>query len=1128
MSSITTDVARAVGVQAEVLEYGKFCATPDGPIEPLAEYRILGKSAGFPEGLAPRCTPAEFGLSKSAAEMESLELLDRRRSGTVIWPVWEGHTLFYLCYRVGQRSEGGPRTYTLARYLCTRTPVNPWIVYQAMMPLAGLSREQADQIAAISMLEDDTEEAQCSEGLIQRVLNGLEYRRPIHAMIDDEVAFFRLCGTAWYRLTESQRVHFSCGWNVSPSIARRLVISFGPSIPENGLRLDPRKEPSLAPVRSKRRSIADSFGSVAEVLIAGVGLLEREPPMPNPSMGFDDPQFAMSFSGQRYEEALIQWMPKILESYQRNPSPDVVSHLLRFDDGLQHSLYVYLEQTILTSPPLLSAFAEIERQCRKVRKDWGTVSNSSVVSLAIRLQDAADKGRLADLLAEIEEGDLARSDALTSFSALLGACLSRMPGEQAIAIHRRLLDGPIPQWYRDWLALHHRAVVFQLLDAFDSLRLRKLSEVIGESHLLGIALAIADRVPSGADYDEMIRHLDRNARASFAKCLYAFWLASETGIEGWLDCFAFDLPRSLLYYALTGWITDHQQIHSDLRREFQHLSKAGRATIVTCLMQLSDAGLVESPLLDRIWADYLELDVGRVLPSVRDWQSPVGARLLLRYAAQNQEPQECTTYLLRVSQDGGLSLLSLEDVVVILKACDLLIGNASCYGSLDSLIRNWPSWTPLHDWIRAVGLRVGAWLLQRDGHQDVVEEFISLSPPRVATFLRAVQSCSALTEDAYTLMKEGGLDRLTLGWLATHIERQWGGAGAPGWEWIVDWARWTAVDTYHDNALRLLAGLSFDAGAILTDGDWVALNASGNASISSSPELALLKSILSGSFEIEKRPSDQALVLATSIAREDPVFSSSESRWLDLWQHVRHGWQRLFVLECATGSGFALTFGELRDLRAEMGWLKRVIAIRSRNVRDRNLLGASVETALSLLNKLELAAAGYQSCQYGDDAWSQDIADTPFIGAFRSVPMKFYTDDRFSDVLDFYYPDLKQRNWSAGVAEGLTNFVNGYAPDSADQKEALTVVERLFFRKYVWADPRVRSAILRDRARGARGPSLIRNATRVFTRVESVGWSEVHSSFSVAKPDGFAVDQNLKDLIELIVKGNGHLKDTRK
>lgn len=204
-----------------------------------------------------------------------------------------------------------------------------------------------------------------------------------------------------------------------------------------------------------------------------------------------------------------------------------------------------------------------------------------------------------------------------------------------------------------------------------------------------------------------------------------------------------------------------------------------------------------------------------------------------------------------------------------------------------------------------------------------------------------------------------------------------------------------------------------------------------------------------------------------------------------------------------------------------MGLLKRAVEIRCRDIRDPNLSIERVDAELVLVTMLQLAVSRFQSCRYGDEIWSSDVAETPFIGAFRSVPMKFYSDDRFSEVLDLYYPDLKQQRWSAEVAEGMLTFVNGFAHDNSDRGEALSIVERLFLRQYVWPDPKVRHAIYRDRTRAIEHRPLIRSVTRMFARAETVTWSEMQGSFSVAKPDGIAVDQNLKDLIELIVEHDG-------
>src|SRR5262245_43249731 len=145
----------------ERLEFGKFCVSPDGPIEsnreniPI-EHSQLGWSQGFPKALIPACYPTKLGIVQEDGEALPLENVH----GTVLRPVVRGPEKIarQVFYRVRARAEEGEgksgRRYTLARYLADHgEQVDPLTMLAAMnlITLGGLTRPDAIDITPIDI-----------------------------------------------------------------------------------------------------------------------------------------------------------------------------------------------------------------------------------------------------------------------------------------------------------------------------------------------------------------------------------------------------------------------------------------------------------------------------------------------------------------------------------------------------------------------------------------------------------------------------------------------------------------------------------------------------------------------------------------------------------------------------------------------------------------------------------------------------------------------------------------------------------------------------------------------------------------------------------------------------------------
>lgn len=212
-------------VRFERLEYGKYCSTPNGPILPGVEHRVLGASPGFPEALKSLCKPPVLGLGTT---------IDRRwLAGTVLRPVHQDGRTLPVMYRIGQRLESGEdlaenarsRPYLLARYLVDmKVNGSPLAMFRAMQPLAGLTRDQIEQLEPVSPAAQESFDLGSVPEFLRRatlyVVSGVAFQ--IDAA---EEEFFQLVHRLWFVLPNSLRPLLSAGWNVTPPLLGSLSVS---------------------------------------------------------------------------------------------------------------------------------------------------------------------------------------------------------------------------------------------------------------------------------------------------------------------------------------------------------------------------------------------------------------------------------------------------------------------------------------------------------------------------------------------------------------------------------------------------------------------------------------------------------------------------------------------------------------------------------------------------------------------------------------------------------------------------------------------------------------------------------------------------------------------------------------
>lgn len=223
----------SASVRVERLEYGKFCVTPDGPIEEMAGLRQLGRTPGFPAEVARLCDPTEMGLSSSAVEPlpPGCPL-----HGTVLRPVFHPETGHVpVLYRVRTRPEDGEggvrRHYTMARYLTAPgAELSPLALLDVMdsEPLRGMTQDEMARMAPASVRELPPPAAEPDirafvGGGVVYLLSGIPLGL---AEAAPERLFFKWVTALWYALPPQLRPLLSAGWGVGGSLSGSLAVTY--------------------------------------------------------------------------------------------------------------------------------------------------------------------------------------------------------------------------------------------------------------------------------------------------------------------------------------------------------------------------------------------------------------------------------------------------------------------------------------------------------------------------------------------------------------------------------------------------------------------------------------------------------------------------------------------------------------------------------------------------------------------------------------------------------------------------------------------------------------------------------------------------------------------------------------
>ncbi len=231
--SVPVEASDAQAVQIEILEWGKYCSTENGPVLDQVEHGLLGTTSGFPQSLLAMCQPEDLGISKGQMEEEAQRLFEKVQWGTALRPVVIEGKVWSVLYRIGVRSEGGTvlgrrRKYSLARYLVDLSgAASPLTLFKAMAPLKGLTKEMASSLIPVRAANHaPAEEEVAADPFLRQALTCIISGIPLRIKAG-ETEFFRLIDLVWQTLPAKIRPLLSAGWNVSSSSAAELAIFSG-------------------------------------------------------------------------------------------------------------------------------------------------------------------------------------------------------------------------------------------------------------------------------------------------------------------------------------------------------------------------------------------------------------------------------------------------------------------------------------------------------------------------------------------------------------------------------------------------------------------------------------------------------------------------------------------------------------------------------------------------------------------------------------------------------------------------------------------------------------------------------------------------------------------------------------
>jgi hypothetical protein len=553
-------------LQLERLEWGKFVARPNGPIEPNAEHGTLGQSRGFPAEIAAHCEPGLIGISNGE---EPLPL--GCPHGSILRPavLHDGRvcSVFGRVLLLPENANAARgRSYTLARYLVVPDgqPVTPMAFLDAMnlLPLRGLTRREAEVLGPVHVAARHTPLSQGWSAFVTEatifVMSGIP--TVVHGQIA-EGEFFEWMTSLWFILPPSLRPLFSAGWGVGNSIAGMVNVAHTPTGSEHCASFDLATRKWQPPKRLRRERADVSFSDTR--LIAGrmFSLYGHSASNGGPvPLAPNDDVAAMSASRPRI---VLQDLPTMsdaaMQRAMRRPG------LRAWDHYRLQQFRNWLDSSAPPAPDEPNAFAQ---------PYVFPVNDSRAVMEAIRALPGSGRLRAEAYVAALAESELqphvrdtldtsedaaARARLIVAvgrhstrddcFDLLEAAIRAGHGGDlpaavvttlhehfesrldlRALELHLRLLREPGLDWHREWVAQNVHALVFAIAKwrppEWDA-ALERLRGLFGDPSTGTFSNFVAGRSPTPHDATA-IQSLPETPRQQLARQLAADW----AGVSG--------------------------------------------------------------------------------------------------------------------------------------------------------------------------------------------------------------------------------------------------------------------------------------------------------------------------------------------------------------------------------------------------------------------------------------------------------------------------------------------------------------------------------------------------------------------------------------------------------------------
>lgn len=561
------------------LEFGKFCATPNGPVEKdggTAEHRVLGKSLDFPPSLSGYCNPSSIRIVNSEGELTPANCAH----STVLVPcITAAHGIQQIFCRIRQRAEDGEggveRKYNIARYLVpSNSRATPLLLFEVMqtIPLHGLSRPQVAQLPALTILPRDFVPNRVAQEFARQALMYAVSGIPIgFADTGNEREFFECVNALWFLLPPNLRPLLSVGWGVGSSIPGRMTVTCAeardPSVavfssadlkwaPPTKLRVTGSNGASkLVDYYGERRRLGEDFWQ----------LFYGDDEIENRFVAFDeaarerDLDWITELPAIEFE-GIPDWNGSNSIRTFRTPGLKAHDHrmLMRLrswlhgdtsdgDVAVNVSEFTFQKTRIAAFEEILEAVANPQQHVRGELALWETLAEGTLPTFSTLLAESERPGffrpQLINAIRRNDESETLRllfhaagagqaNDLAAKADEGLQTILNRsveMGGTEILAHHSNLLTlNQMPEIYRSWVISKRLNLVkmsAQDLGGIDEQMSRRLFELSNDDAILSMLTLDRSLPPSNKD-EVTLKNLSATDRQNFV------WLFSKRWLQG--------------------------------------------------------------------------------------------------------------------------------------------------------------------------------------------------------------------------------------------------------------------------------------------------------------------------------------------------------------------------------------------------------------------------------------------------------------------------------------------------------------------------------------------------------------------------------------------------------------------